>query len=154
MRSSSITRTLALGFGLASAFVAGCYRYAPITAAQPALGTEVRVQLTDAGAVSLGPVVGNRIELVDGRVVSVADSGLTLSVSGTTDRLGIETTWKGENVTVPSSAVASLTRRTLDRNRSYVAGGIAAGLVAIAGVAFNIAGDGGGSRSGGPGSPK
>lgn len=154
MRSSSICRALARGLVVASAIVMGCYRYSPISAAQPALGTEIRVELTDAGAVSLGPVLGNRIELVDGRVVSVADSGLTLSVSGTTDRLGIETTWKGEQVTVPQSAVASLTRRTLDRNRSYVAGGIAAGLVAIAGVAFNIAGDGGGARSGGPGSPK
>jgi hypothetical protein len=143
-----------VGLGAAVATSAACYRYAPIPAASPPLGTEVRLQLTDAGAVSLGPLVGNRIELVDGRVVTVADSGLTLSVTGTTDRLGVETTWKGEQVTVPHSAVATLGQRTLDRTRSYVAGGLAAGLVAIAGAAFNVAGSGGSKNTGGPGSPK
>lgn len=133
---------------------AGCYHYAPIPSASPPLGTEIRLHLTDAGAVGLGPVVGNRIALLDGRIVTVADSALTLSVTGTTDQLGIETTWKGEQVTVPRGAIATLGLRRLDRKRSYVAGGIAAGIAAIAGAAFNIAGAGGGKSSGGGGSPK
>jgi hypothetical protein len=154
-RSGTFVRTFAhWSLGLAAATSTGCYRYAPIEAASPPLGTEVRLQLTDAGAVRLGPVVGNRIDLVDGRVAGVADSGLTLSVTGTIDRLGVETTWKGEQVTFPNSAVATLGRRTLDRKRSYVAGGIAAGIVAVAGLAFNIAGNSGGGRAGGSGSPK
>src|SRR5687767_4212333 len=87
-----------------SAISVGCYRYTPIdTPAQSALGTEVRVRLTDAGAVSLAPLVGNRVELIDGRLVSVADTGLTLSVTGTTDRLGNETPWRGEQVAIPRS---------------------------------------------------
>jgi hypothetical protein len=147
----------ALGIGAASvASLAGtgCYRYTPIESSTPALGTEVRLELTDAGAVTLGPLVGNRVELVDGRVITVADTALTLSVTGTTDRVGTETSWRGEQVVFPRSALASVHRRTLDRRRSYIAGGIAAGLVAVAGVGFSLNGGGGGNHGGGTGSPK
>jgi len=132
----------------------GCYRYTPIDSQSPALGSEVRVRLTDAGAVTLGPLVGNRIELVDGRIASVSDTALKLSVTGTTDRLGVEVTWKGEEVTFPRSALAGLERRSLDRGKSYLVGGIAAGVVAAVGVGFSITGNGGGARTGGTGSPK
>jgi len=81
-----------------------CYRYTPIDSPSPALGTEVRVRLTDAGAITLAPLVGNRIEVVDGRISSIADTAVTLSVTGTTDRLGSEVTWKGEQVSFPRSA--------------------------------------------------
>ena len=132
----------------------GCYRYTPIDSQAPALGSEVRVRLTDAGAVTLGPLVGNRVELVDGRIASVADTALTLSVTGTTDRLGVEVPWKGEQVSFPRSALAGLERRSLDRGKSYMVGGIAAGVVALVGVGFTIAGNGGGAQTGGTGTPK
>jgi hypothetical protein len=148
-------RTLAAAFMAASTVASsGCYRYQPIEAASPALGTEVRVRLTDAGAVSLAPLVGNRIETIDGRISSVADTAVTLSVTGTTDRLGVDVPWKGEQVTFPRAAVASLERKSLDRGKSYLAGGIAAGLLAAVGIGFSITGNGGGSSSGGTGSPK
>ena len=131
-----------------------CYRYTPIDSPSPALGTEVRVRLTDAGAIALAPLVGTRIEVVDGRISSIADTAVTLSVTGTTDRLGSEVTWKGEQVSFPRSAVAGLEQRSLDRGKSYLAGGIAAGLVVAVGIGFSISGDGGGGKTGGTGSPK
>ena len=138
-----------------SAISVGCYRYTPIdTPAQSALGTEVRVRLTDAGAVSLAPLVGNRVELIDGRLVSVADTGLTLSVTGTTDRLGNETPWRGEQVAIPHTMSAGLERRSLDRGKSYLVGGIAAGMVVVVGVGFTVAGGGGGGNGGSTGNPK
>jgi hypothetical protein len=139
----------------ASAVTSGaCYRYTPIDSPSPALGSEVRVRLTDAGAVTLAPLVGNRVELVDGRVSSVADTSVTLSVTGTVDRLGSEVTWKGEQVVFPRSAVAGLERRSLDKGKSYLVGGIAAGLVAAVGIGFSISGNGSGGQSGGTGTPK
>jgi hypothetical protein len=132
----------------------GCYRYTPIDSQSPALGSEVRVRLTDAGAVTLGPLVGNRVELVDGRISSVTDTALTLSVAGTTDRLGVEVPWKGEQVTFPRSALAGLEQRSLDRGKSYLVGGITAGVVALVGVGFSITGNGGGGKTDGTGSPK
>lgn len=131
-----------------------CYRYTPIDSTSPALGSEVRVRLTDAGALKLAPMVGNRIELVDGRVSSVADTSVTLSVTGTTDRLGSEVTWKGEQVVFPRSTFESLERRSIDKGKSYLVGGIAAGLVAAVGIGFSVSGNGSGGQSSGTGTPK
>jgi len=138
-----------------SAVSVGCYRYTPIDAeAPPALGTEVRVRLTDAGAVALAPLVGNRVELVDGRLVSAADTAVTLSVSTTTDRLGNEAPWRGEEVAIPRAMFTGLEKRTLDRGKSYLVGGITAGVVAAVGIGFSVAGGGGGGKATGPGVPK
>ena len=52
----------------ASAITSGaCYRYTPIDSSSPALGSEVRLRLTDQGAIAMAPLVGNRIEVVDVR---------------------------------------------------------------------------------------
>ena len=110
--------------------------------------------LTDAGAVALAPLIGNRVALVDGQLVAVADTSVTVSVTGTTDRLGVETTWRGEQVAIPRPMVDGFQRRTLDRGKSYAVGGIAAGLVAVVGIGFTIAGDGGGGKGGQGGTPK
>jgi hypothetical protein len=137
------------------AFSTACYRYTPIdTQAPPTLGTEVRVRLSDAGALSLAPLVGNRIELVDGRLVSVADTSLTLAVTATTDRLGNETPWRGEEVAIPRTSFTDLERRTLDRGKSYLVGGLTAGVVAVVGIGFSVAGGGGGGKGGDTSPPK
>jgi hypothetical protein len=114
----------------------------------------VRVRLTDAGSVSLAPLIGNRIEIVDGRLVSVADTSLTLSVTATTGRVGDETPWRGEEVAIPRAMVSGLERRTVDRGKSYLVGGITAGVVAMAAVGFSLAGGSGGSKGGSSGVPK
>ena len=139
----------------ASALTSGaCYRYTPIDSPAPALGSEVRLRLTDAGAITMAPLVGNRIEVVDGHVSSVADTSVTLSVTQTTDRLGAEVPWKGERVVFPRATVAGFERRSLDKGKSYLMGGITAGLVAAVGIGFSISGGGSGGQSSGTGTPK
>ena len=139
----------------ASAVTSGaCYRYTPIDSPAPALGSEVRLRLTDAGAITMAPLVGNRIEVVDGHVSSVADTSVTLSVTQTTDRLGSEVPWKGEQVVFPRTTVAGFERRSLDKGKSYLMGGITAGLVAAVGIGFSISGGGSGGQSSGTGTPK
>ena len=154
-RPDTLIRTIAtLGLGVGATLTGGCFRYTLVDSPSPPLGTEVRLELTDAGAVSLAPLVGNRVELVDGRVVSVADTGLTMAVTATTDRTGIETGWRGERVVFPRSALGGVHRRTLDRKRSYMVGGIAAGLVAAVGIGFNVTGGGSATNGGSTTSPK
>jgi len=155
-RSSNAVRTCAAAVMAASAVTSGaCYRYTPIDSPSPALGSEVRLRLTDAGAITMAPLVGNRIEVVDGHISSVADtSSVTLSVTGTIDRLGSEVTWKGEQVVFPRTTVASLERRSLDKGKSYLMGGITAGLVAAVGIGFSISGSGSNGQSSGTGTPK
>jgi len=103
---------------------------------------------------ALAPYVGNRIELIDGRVSSIADTAVTLAVTGTTDRIGTETSWRGEQVTIPRGMVAEFGGRSINRRRSFMVGGIAAGLVAAVGVGFGISGSGGGGRGSGTGSTR
>ena len=131
-----------------------CYRYTPIDSSSPALGSEVRLRLTDAGAITMAPLVGNRIEVVDGHISAVADTTVTLSVTQTTDRLGSEVTWKGEQVVFPRTTVAGLERRSLDKGKSYLVGGITAGLVAAVGIGFSVSGNGSGGQNSGTGTPK
>lgn len=155
VRFSQTVRALVAGVGATGSFVAGgCYRYAPMDVESPALGSPVRVQLTDAGALTMAPLIGARIESVDGRITSAADTGLTLSVTGTIDRFGNEVPWRGEQVMIPRAALAGFQRRTLDRKRSYLFGGVAVGLVAAVGVGFGISGNGGDGRGSSTGSPK
>ncbi len=154
-RTPGSLRTLAAAVVATTTVASGaCYRYAPIDAQAPTLGSEVRVRLTEAGAITLAPHIGNRIELVDGRIASVVDTAVTISVTATTDRLGVETPWRGEAVSVPRNAFYELQGRSLDRRRSFVVGGIAAGLVAAVGIGFSVTGDGSSGRTGGTGSPK
>ena len=154
-RSTSVVRTCAAAVMAASAVTSGaCYRYTPIESSSPALGSEVRLRLTDAGAITMAPLVGNRIEVVDGHVSSLADTSMTLSVTGTIDRLGSEVTWKGEQVVFPRTTVAGLERRSLDKGKSYLVGGITAGLVAAVGIGFSISGSGSNGPSSGTGTPK
>jgi hypothetical protein len=154
-RSVSAIRTCAAAVMAASAVTSGaCYRYTPIDSSSPALGSDVRLRLTDAGAITMAPLVGNRIEVVDGHISSVADTSVTLSVTQTTDRLGAEVTWKGEPVVFPRTTVASLERRSLDKGKSYLMGGITAGLVAAVGIGFSISGSGSNGQSSGTGTPK
>ena len=79
---------------------------------------------------------------------------MTLSVTGTIDRLGSEVTWKGEQVVFPRTTVAGLERRSLDKGKSYLVGGITAGLVAAVGIGFSISGSGSNGPSSGTGTPK
>lgn len=154
--SGSARRTVAAVTALATVGVSvgGCYRYTPIDGAAPPAGGDVRVQLTDAGAVQLAPLIGNRIESVDGRVSAVADTAVVLEVRMTTDRLGSEVPWNGEVVTFPRSTIARLEARSFDRKRSWLVGGLTTAAALAVGLAFGLEGNGGGVRGGPSGSPK
>ena len=133
---------------------AACYRYAPVNGLAPDRGTEVRVRLTDGGAVALAPLIGNRVETVDGRISDAGDTSLVVAVRMTTDRTGTELPWTGEPVTIPRSAVAGVETRTFDRRRTLLVSLGAIGAVVLAGLAFDIAGFGGGSDGGQTGAPR
>jgi hypothetical protein len=128
--------------------VAGCYRATPIQGVETDVGAPVRVQLTDQASFELTPLIGNGIVRADGRLVSASDSALTLSLTNVVARNGIETTWKGEQVTIKRTGVARVDRRELDRRRSWLAGvGGVAATVAL-GSAFNLIGGKSGGKNG------
>jgi hypothetical protein len=119
--------------------LSGCYRYVPTSANAPiAAGSEVRLTLTPAGSASLTPILGRDNRAVDGHVSSVTENAYVIAVSGTIKRQQgsggeitlMRTTWAGESVAIPRTAVEGVELRSLDAKKT--------GFVAVLGTALTI----------------
>jgi hypothetical protein len=126
-----------------------CYVTTPVPSAPaPAPGTKLHVELTDAGSMSLAQYLGPNVNYVDGRLLGESDTTMSLSVSGLTFRSGLEQYWKGENVSLPHSAIATIQQKKVSWWRSsLLAGGVIAGIASI-GLVAGVAS--GGPRHSGP----
>lgn len=134
-----------LPFG--SLLLCACYVTTPVpTAPAPVPGTKLHVQLTDAGTATLAQYLGPNVTYVDGRLLGQTDTSLALAVSGTTLRSGDEQYWKGENVSLPHSAIATLSRKKVSWWRSAILAGGIVGLVTSIGVAVGQASGGMGKK--------
>jgi hypothetical protein len=132
-----------------------CYRLAPIEGASPTAGQEVRLSLSDEGSVRLAPLIGPRIEAIDGRTVQATDTAFVVAVEAVVTQAGRSMAWSMERLTVPRSAVSSIRTRTLDRKKSWIVAGLGViGAIALGDVfglgtgfgGFLGVGDGGGKR--------
>ena len=128
-----------------AALLGACYDYVPQVAQQPALGSEVRLTLTDLGSVAAASAVGPRVESIDGRIARISADSVVVAATQTTQRGGAENTWNGERVALPRSAVASIGVRRLSASRTALAS--AAGVAVVVGtiVGFHVGGSGNGS---------
>lgn len=127
-----------------------CHTYTPVTGQGIEPGGVVRVRLTDRGAVDVTSSVGPYARAIEGRVSSVTDSTVVLSVIELTRANGQEETWRGESVAVPRSGVAEMATPKVSRSRSWLlAGGLLAGAAALGAV---IGGTDGGVSKGSGGS--
>ena len=146
----ALVRVLPLLLALAS-----CYRFTPIEGESPERGLEVRLSLSDEGAVRMAPMIGPRISAIDGRIVEPGDTAIVLAVQAVVAQSGRSMSWSQERLTVPRSAVSSIRTRTLDRKRSWIVAGLSVvGAIAL-GEVFGIgngldgllgAGGGGGKK--------
>jgi hypothetical protein len=124
----------------------GCYITTPVpTTPAPAVGTKLHVQLTDNGTTTLAQYLGPNVSYIDGRLLSETDTNVALAVSGTTLRSGDEQYWKGETVSLPHSAIATVQVKKVSWWRSAL---LAGGAVAVASTITLAAGgfNGGGPR--------
>lgn len=133
--------------------VLGCFRYAPLTAAETSAGDVVRFRLTEPGSSRLAALVGPQALSLDGRLVSVSDSGYVVAVSSVTRTGPSVIQWSGETVTIPRDAIAGTERRVVDRGRSFAAAAVAIAAVALTGKWVRGAGGGSGTETGGMPSP-
>jgi hypothetical protein len=106
-----------------------CYRLTPLDSGTPDAGTAVRLDLTDAGSVRLAPLIGPRIDALEGRAIEVSDSVLVLQVSAAIQRNGVSVPWTHELLRVPLDAVDRIRTRELDRGRTWLVSG--AGVVGL-----------------------
>src|SRR5919108_2382244 len=131
--------------------LAGCHRYEPVTAATVARGSSVAVSLTDYGTANLGRLLGMGVGTIEGSLLAASDSSYTLSVQLVRQRNGVETPWRGEQVTIPRSDVAEIRQRRFARGRSALA---TLAVIAAAGGAVDTfigTGSGGQPPGGDPG---
>lgn len=147
-------RSLVLQLFALTLVASSCYRFTPIEGATPAPGQEVRLSLTDEGSVRLAPLIGPRIEAIDGRIAQTTDTALVVAVQAAVTRDGRAMTWSMERLTLPRSAVSSIRTRTLDRKKSWILAGLGVvGAIAL-GEAFGIGNGFGGFLDGGGGGGK
>lgn len=112
--------------------LAGCYTYRPLATPTPQPGTRVSAELTGDGARGLSGQVGPEIEHVEGDVLAVDSSGVHMAVRQVETTRGIESDWKGERVTIPTSAVSGWQQRRLSvGGTSFLGGLVAGGLYAV-----------------------
>ena len=145
-RSSSVVRLVLL-----TTLLGSCHRYEPIAPATVARGTSVAVSLTDYGTANLGRLLGMGVGTIEGTLVSASDSSYTLAVQMVRQRNGVETPWRGEQVTIPRADVAEIRQRRLSRGKSALA--TLAVIAAAVGAVDTFIGTGSGGQppSGGPG---
>lgn len=128
----------AAAVSVAAVLTVGCYTYTPVDPNAALAGQPTRVKLTEAGSFAVAPLIGPYGASLDGRITQKDDSGLVMSVTQLTRRSGVEETWRGESVRIPSNAVASVSLSKFSRSRSVL---LAGGLVATAlGLAAGLGG--------------
>ncbi|HKO15555.1 MAG TPA: hypothetical protein VJU87_04910 [Gemmatimonadaceae bacterium] len=134
---------------LSAALLAGCYRYERVSPVHLHPGDQVTIALSAAGADSLDRAVGPRATRLDGRIVSITDTSVTLGVTSVWRGIGSasnEELWSGDAVPVSTMAMDSLRVERIDRRRSWLA---AAGAVAFAVVTRAVAAGDAFGRGGG-----
>lgn len=118
---------------------AGCYRYVPLEAPTPSV--PLSATLTDRGSVELSEAVGATAVRIDGRLISVSETAVSLAVAKVSFRNGLANAWQGEPVTVPRAYIATLKERRLSRGRTVafstlLVGGVVALIMGIDLVVF------------------
>jgi hypothetical protein len=125
---------------------ASCTTYTPIHGIETAPGNNVRVRLSDKGAVDLVQSIGPRARQLEGTLKQVTDSAMVVSVRRVTREGGGEDTYDGQDISIPSQDIetAEASRTSVPRS-ILAAGGILASAFLVAKGAGDISG-GGSSR--------
>lgn len=101
------------------AILSGCYTYARVPGPTP-VGTEVEVELSDAGAASLAPLIGPHVVSIRGRTTEIAADTLRLAVSSILKRRGVDEIWSSEQLAVSRAHIATVSTRKFSWARTTV----------------------------------
>lgn len=117
----------------------GCYSYARVPGPTQ-VGTEVEVELSDAGSASLAPLIGPHVVSIRGRTTDVAADTVRLAVSSILKRRGVDELWSREPLAVSRAHIATVSTRKFSWARTsllaltVVGGAILVGSAVDAGV--------------------
>ena len=123
-----------------------CYSYRSTEIGTTALMTPVRVELTENGSEEITKQVGPRSSSLEGVITGKSESTFVFGVTALTRTNGVEETWHGEHVTVPTLSVSRIQLRKFSplNTSLFVAGLLAGGL-----LVKTVAGPGNVIRNGG-----
>jgi hypothetical protein len=126
-------------------FTAACYNYAPLATPDPRPGTFLALRLTAAGSESLARYLGPNVFVIRGRYLGTDEGGLRVSVTSVEMREGLQDSWSGDTVRVPTGFLASLEQRRLAKGRSALLAGVGVAGVVAAAAGFSLKPGGGGN---------
>jgi hypothetical protein len=101
-----------------------CYTQRPLTTAVPAATTRIVAQVTDSGVVAMSNAIGAGAIEVEGVVAAADAASWDLHVIRVDYRGGTSVLWNREPVTFPRYTLTRATERTLDKKKSWLAGGL------------------------------
>jgi hypothetical protein len=116
----------------------GCTAYTPLQLGQSAPGYNVRVTLSDQGAVDLTPRIGARARQLEGTLRQTSDSAIVVSVRRVTREGGGDDNYDSLDVPIPAQDIAAVERSQTSVSRSVLTAGA---IVATALLAAKGAGD-------------
>jgi hypothetical protein len=132
---------------IALATTGACYTSLPVESFPPPVGNDLVATLTDAGSAEMASVVGPRVTGISGRYLGLAGDSLLLSVKTVIKRDGNEEFWRGEQVGIPRSIVATLSRRQFSQVKSgLIVGGVIAALIGVTSAVISANGGSTGRR--------
>jgi hypothetical protein len=124
-----------------------CTVYTPVHGVEAVPGHDVRLSLTDKGAVDLAPRIGPRARTLEGTLRQVSDSSMLVSVRRVTREDQGQDTYDALEITIPSQDVETAeTSKTSVPRSVLTAGAIIASAFLVAKGAGDLSG-GGGSKS-------
>ncbi len=123
---------------LAVIVLSGCFSYSRMTSSPPG-GTNVEVELTDAGASDLAPLVGPGVVSIRGRVTEFGPDTIRLAVESVLKRSGSDEYWSNEPLAISRASLASIATRKFSALRTGMLALTAIGGALIVRTAIDLA---------------
>jgi hypothetical protein len=121
-----------------------CTVYTPVGGVEPVSGSDVRLRLTDKGAVDLAPRIGPRARTLEGTLRQVTDSSMVVSVRRVARENQGQDTYDSLEITIPSQDIETAeTSKTSVPRSVLAAGAIIASALLVAKGAGDLSGSGG-----------
>lgn len=114
---------------LASGSLVGCYTLQMAQGADIPNGTQVALDINDAGRLALGGQMGPEIAQIEGRLQAKENNEYVIAVAAVKLLRGGEQVWKGERVSIRTDYVSRAYERRLSRGRTVAASTLGAGAV-------------------------
>ena len=126
----------------------GCYQYVPLTPQAATVGSQVRIELSDRGVVSVQPALGQSVTAVEGTVRGAAADSLMISLADVQRRGSGTQTWAGETLVLKPDDIRAVSERRLSQKRTTVVAAsaitlAAGGIIAIAKASGEAGGESG-----------